>query len=243
MQNNRYFYLLYILVLSCFSFSPQTLYANVELHLSSGNSSEKVDCNYIKIQGKQVLCATDKSVSIYELRQIRKIGTVKDEELFYCNNFTQQNINEINSLGSKTAADKLSAEQKYTPKGIINSTARFCIYLIRRYKNSNPLGFAEKDGLILGTLLKDDGLLLGTLLGLIGAVWFLIAAFRTGFLWGLGSFFLPFVAVIFLFIHWRDAVRPTLLFMVGVIIVVLPFFSIPEELPMKKSAVLQEIKR
>ena len=50
----------------------------------------------------------------------------------------------------------------------------------------------------------------------IGGIGFLIAAFRASIWWGLGCLLIPFVNLIFLFLHWQDARNPFLLQLLGV---------------------------
>lgn len=42
----------------------------------------------------------------------------------------------------------------------------------------------------------------------ITAIWFLYEAFRVHWGWGLACLFVPFAAVVFLFVHWREATKP-----------------------------------
>ena len=46
---------------------------------------------------------------------------------------------------------------------------------------------------------------------LVGVVQFFIAACSENVAWGLGCFFLPFVSLVFLVLHWRVAKKPFLL--------------------------------
>lgn len=54
--------------------------------------------------------------------------------------------------------------------------------------------------------------------GFISEAWMVIAAFRTGVLWGLACLFLPFFQVFFIFFHWDKAAKP---FFLGVCAVLL----------------------
>ncbi|HEY9797660.1 MAG TPA: hypothetical protein V6D30_18650 [Leptolyngbyaceae cyanobacterium] len=45
---------------------------------------------------------------------------------------------------------------------------------------------------------------LGILLAIIGGFWTLILAFMDNIVWGLASFFLPFAALVFIFIKWSN---------------------------------------
>lgn len=60
---------------------------------------------------------------------------------------------------------------------------------------------------------------LGAVISLIGGVLFLVAAFRESIWWGLGCLLLPFVSLIFLLIHWREASRPFGLSVLGSLLV------------------------
>lgn len=59
---------------------------------------------------------------------------------------------------------------------------------------------------------------LASLVNFIAGLWLLINAFRESIAWGLSSFFIPFVVIIFAITHWETAKRPFLL-MVGATIV------------------------
>src|SRR6516164_6290437 len=61
----------------------------------------------------------------------------------------------------------------------------------------------------------------GFVMALIGAVRFLISAFRTSILWGLGCLFLPFCTLIYLIVHWEDAKSGFFLYLKGVFVGVL----------------------
>ena len=53
-------------------------------------------------------------------------------------------------------------------------------------------------------------LLIGVVINLIYGLKLIILAFRTSILWGLGCMFVPFVALIFLIVHWDEAGSPFL---------------------------------
>jgi hypothetical protein len=59
---------------------------------------------------------------------------------------------------------------------------------------------------ILGILL----VVIGAIIGLIFGIQLLILAFRTSILWGLGYLLVPFVALIFVIVHWQEAKTPFL---------------------------------
>jgi hypothetical protein len=61
----------------------------------------------------------------------------------------------------------------------------------------------------------------GFIVMLVGAIMFLIAAFREHILWGLGTLFVPFVGLIFLIMHWDVAKKPFLIQLLGIPFVVI----------------------
>lgn len=62
---------------------------------------------------------------------------------------------------------------------------------------------------------------IGLLVIAVGGVWFIINAFRTGILWGLGVLFLPVVPLIFLILKWPIAKRPFLWQLAGAALLLL----------------------
>jgi hypothetical protein len=52
---------------------------------------------------------------------------------------------------------------------------------------------------------------IGALIAVIYGIQLLIAAFRTSFLWGLGSLVVPLVSILFVVTHWDQAKKPFLL--------------------------------
>lgn len=70
-------------------------------------------------------------------------------------------------------------------------------------------------------------LLIGFLMSLIGQIWYLVASFKTSVWWGLGVFFVPFVSLVFLFMHWDVAKRPFLISLIGTLLVYAGVFMMP----------------
>ena len=70
---------------------------------------------------------------------------------------------------------------------------------------------------ILGYILSVAGIIISLVFG----IKLLILAFRTSILWGLGSIFIPFVGLVFVFTHWSEAKSPFLKSLLAI-----PFFII-----------------
>lgn len=60
-------------------------------------------------------------------------------------------------------------------------------------------------------------LIVGGLLALVGWVWILITAFSESVPFAVAIFFIPFVAVIYGYLHWEDLKVPTVMYFVGAI--------------------------
>ncbi len=74
---------------------------------------------------------------------------------------------------------------------------------------------------------------LGLVLLVIGGIWFVIAAFREGILWGLGVLFVPFVSLIFLVLGWPEAKRPFFLQLVGLGFILVAMLALSAPLPFR----------
>jgi len=64
-------------------------------------------------------------------------------------------------------------------------------------------------------------LVAGILFLVVGNIWFIVEGFKASILWGLGILFVPFVALFFLISHWREAKKPFLVEVVGIVLFVL----------------------
>jgi hypothetical protein len=62
---------------------------------------------------------------------------------------------------------------------------------------------------------------LGAVLALVGAIWLLVVAFKKSVWWGLGSFFIPFVNVIFAIMNWQVSKTPFLIMIGGIVLCVI----------------------
>ena len=71
----------------------------------------------------------------------------------------------------------------------------------------------------------------GILLMLAGGIFFIVQAFRTSILWGLGVLFVPLVPLVFLIVEWGNAKRPFFWQLWGIVLVVLGVVALSAELP------------
>jgi uncharacterized membrane protein len=57
--------------------------------------------------------------------------------------------------------------------------------------------------------------ILGLIVFIIGGIAYLIAAFKTSVIWGLGCLFIAPVSIFYLFFHWPHAKKPFLIQLIG----------------------------
>ena len=74
---------------------------------------------------------------------------------------------------------------------------------------------------------------LGTVAGvtcLICSIWLLVIAFRTNVMWGLAYLFIPFAALVFVFMNWDKTRKPFLIFLGGMAVVACVAAMVPSTL-------------
>ena len=59
---------------------------------------------------------------------------------------------------------------------------------------------------------------IGAVLAFVGGLGVLLAAFRTGMLWGIALLLISPLSLIYLVLYWQEAKRPFFLEMIGIII-------------------------
>jgi uncharacterized membrane protein HdeD (DUF308 family) len=63
-------------------------------------------------------------------------------------------------------------------------------------------------------------LVVGGIVMFVGGILLLVAAFKESVLWGLGSLLVPFVSLIFVFVHWDKAKKPFFVWLIGLAITI-----------------------
>lgn len=71
-------------------------------------------------------------------------------------------------------------------------------------------------------------LVAGIVISVIGGIWFLVVAFCESIFWGLGCLIIPFVSLIFLLLHWREAAKPFIVSLIGSALIVAAELLVPE---------------
>lgn len=69
-------------------------------------------------------------------------------------------------------------------------------------------------------------LLLGCLVAVVGEVMLLTVAYKAGLAWFFGCLFIPAVALVFLFVHFRAAARPLGILAMGLLLAVVGVWAL-----------------
>jgi hypothetical protein len=72
-------------------------------------------------------------------------------------------------------------------------------------------------------------LIVGGILSIVGGIWLLVVAFKESVWWGLGSFFIPFVGLVFAIMHWQVAKKPFLISLAGAVLLVVVSMKAPHD--------------
>ncbi len=60
---------------------------------------------------------------------------------------------------------------------------------------------------------------------ILGGIAYLVAAFRTSIIWGLGCLFITPVSILYLFFHWGDAKKPFLIQVIGGVVMLASVYA------------------
>src|SRR5262249_41245524 len=60
--------------------------------------------------------------------------------------------------------------------------------------------------------------LIGALLAVIGNLWIVVLAFRTGLLWGLGCLLVPIVGLVYCVLNFRETWKPFVIAVIGLLL-------------------------
>jgi len=73
-------------------------------------------------------------------------------------------------------------------------------------------------------------IIIGIIIGFVFGIQLLILAFQTSVLWGLGYIFVPFVALIFIIMHWNETKTPFLRSLIAFPLYIIGALLIPAHL-------------
>jgi hypothetical protein len=64
-------------------------------------------------------------------------------------------------------------------------------------------------------------LLVGAVCFMVGWVWLVVAGFVESFPWGVGTFFIPLIGLVFSVLNWPEYKVPTILMVVGFVLLMI----------------------
>jgi hypothetical protein len=70
-------------------------------------------------------------------------------------------------------------------------------------------------------IIGEGLLVIGWLVSIVGSIMLLVVAFKESVWWGLGCIFIPFVALIFLIMHWAVAKKPFFIELAGAVLIII----------------------
>ena len=190
--------------------------ATIEFYLLHNDAKQKVDCDFLEIKNNQALCTANGLFITYELSHVKTIEVVDKGMSSEFLLFTHEARKIINDKNSNKKHSQKENRQVNSIQKQLDSVSGFAQKLIKHFKQ--PAGNS-----IISTILSISGIIIF----MIGSFGFLITTFRAGLLWGLSCLFLPLVSVIFLFVHWKTAAKPSLLTTLGIAILFLGTFLVP----------------
>lgn len=207
-----------LLATSFLIFPFDNSFATTMFYLLPDDGQQRIDCDYVEIKNDQIICTDNNLLIIFDLDRIKNMVVTYDGNSYEVRSFTQETIFKINDINSKKINSKKSGEQgkseqaKYTflESDMIQQLS-FDSFpdFVESLKNKFQIGNSTLSMILLGS---------GFVVFLIGSIGYLVATFRVGILWGLSCLLLPFISLIFLFVHWKVAAKPFFVSMLGVAI-------------------------
>lgn len=177
-------------------------------YILSNGSTQKINCDFLELKNDLALCTANNLIISFDISNIKYIEVVRNGTSQQFQTFTPETTNIINRLNSDKSSTKKIREQRE------NKIFDFIPYSVQSFIKEIKI---KKGNNATHTTVA----IIGLIIFLAGSIGFLIAAFRAGILWGLSCMFLPFVSLIFLFLHWKIAAKPFLISILGVSILFL----------------------
>ncbi len=208
---------------------PIEAIGKTEFYLIPNDTLRKIDCDYLKIQNNQALCTANNLIITFDLTLIQKIEVVDNGKSFHVQTFSPESIKKINNLNSNKIFNK-NTEEQVTGKQTETVFHKFGLAQQVSFDSFSEFTQSVKNiyTYYIGRSTLDTILLAsGLVVFLVGSLGYLIVTFRAGIFWGLSCIFLPFVAFIFLFVHWKVAAKPFFISMLGIAIAFLGTIFVP----------------
>lgn len=201
-------------------------FASTVFSLEPNDVKGKIYCDYLEIKNNQALCTSSRLIITYDIARLKKIQVAREGKIIHFQKFTQETIEKINGLNSEIKSNNSKTRQAPSDLHKFSITQKFSSSIIPDTLHSLEDNFKDSFGKnTFATILLASGFLLY----LIGSIGFLLATFRVSLLWGFSCIFLPFVSLIFLFIHWKVALKPFILLLLGLGIIFSGIMLVPTD--------------
>ena len=209
------FHLVWVLIITQLMLT--TASAITEFYLTTNSSDQRIHCDFLEIKTSEVVCTDNKLLLTYKHDIVKNIEVIYKGQSYTVRSFDQETVRKINAINSSKLTGG-STEERHDINQADNTSSKlasmqhsltdFVKDVKRRYKQN-------KNTKILSLGLAA----VGFVVFLVGGFWFLIATFRVGILWGLSCLLLPFMPLIFLFVHWKSASRPFIIQLLGIALI------------------------
>lgn len=227
----NYFNTKYVIASVLFSiFCISTIaFSATSFFIIPNSSNSRIHCNYLEIDHNQALCKDDGLEITYDLQNIKELEVIYENKSYTVQEFSPERINKINLINSKKIEGEKAQAQKKQEKtnpsiwnlgmsGDLNSKG------VSTFQKS----IQQKIELNVGESFLATALVIsGFAIFILGSLWYVITAFRVSLWWGLGNIFVPFVSIIFLFVHWKMAIKPFLVSLLGIIVIFSSLYFLP----------------
>jgi hypothetical protein len=217
-----------ICVLAITLLSQTAAFAATEFYVTLHDAGRRVHCDSLQMQNSAVQCDDGALTITYDAAAINSITVVSDGRQHDFHHLTQDAVQQINAFNTNKSDSKI--QRKKNKESWINLGFSHEPELIRKWASVSTFSDAAE---LLQNQHEQKGIagafvfllpVIGSVVLLIGGLWYIVAAFRVSILWGLGCLFFPVVgSLIFLFAHWKAAVKPFIVMLFGM---ALPFLGI-----------------
>lgn len=196
-------------------------FATTKFYLGPLDVQGRIECDYLEIKNHQVTCNDNSLLIVYDLARIKNLEVVHEGKSFQVQHFSEETIDRINTINlNKIRSQKVGVQEQRKQAKYASWTPD----IVQRLSFDSFPNFFQSLKKIARLQVGNSALSMillvsGLVVFLIGSTWYLTTTFRVGVLWGLSCMFLPFVSIIFLFLHWKVAAKPFFISMLGVAIV------------------------
>lgn len=180
------------------------------------NNAKSIYCSELQLKNNRIQCTSNAILMEFDKKDISMIEVIHNGQSLRISHFDEKTMDTIETFVSKpsTSANDNKTADLITKSHILPFIEKAAAF---QKKVSLETAFGKATTALL--LLGMAGIATGSLL-------FTVAAFRAGMFWGLGCVFIPFIPLIFLFVHWNSARKPFVISIFGLLIASAALFLI-----------------